>query len=199
MSMVLLLCLLGTAVLVLPALILSMSRSDEPVENIPLKVFNFPTEPCPVVDVIEIEFELTDPLDDIGEPVLSLIELMKSNPKRFNLSYSREFDVIKSIAGCTYHNSNFMVSDKVSGEVWNITKTEHYGLSWELSLSWEGFPDFIKHKEREYLIEEVGSIYKERKSLYDKLVNLRKQRENNKERQRLMEIYCNEVEDAKEN
>lgn len=135
------------------------------------------------------------PEKDISEPVLSFVECVQENPKRFvvredfkyfGLKFSNNLD-IRSTKPEMYV---FCLEDKVTKEMWTLSE----GV--ELNF-YNGFkenkhtynPEWLTDDEKEYLITSIKPIFHNRRDRKEKLQELRKQRRIRDERNRLKEIY----------
>lgn len=114
---------------------------------------------------------------DIGEPVLSFVQCVKENPKRF--SFER-IDTVRMSFRQTY-----MVKDEKTGEEWRVA-TDHR-MSRKLSckeLQW------LTDDEAHYLVTELCNFYTKRSHRMAEIRNIRLERTQITERKRLMGVYC---------
>ena len=124
-----------------------------------------------------------EPPKDISEPILSFIECVKENPRRFKLK--QFFSPVVGDYKTTYH-----VIDKVA----NIT----YKVVWDGSRSWTGnnlpitCSVYLTADEKEVLWYLFQDYFYNQASIKGDLVGERKMRERNK----LKSIYCKNMEEV---
>lgn len=122
---------------------------------------------------------------DISEPVVSFIECMKENPKRFK--YKKEMSL--SIVGNTVYHT---LCDFATKQEWTLY-VQYYSYMQSVSHPHKtcfGWPEFLTEDEKEYLYDKISGILNERHDRKLTLKKQRKERDANKERQRLMTVYC---------
>ena len=114
---------------------------------------------------------------DIGEPVLSFVQCVKENPRRFIFERLNTFRMAS--------RQNYMVKDKQTGEEWRVA-TDHR-MSRKLSckeLQW------LTDDEAYYLVTEIYDFFNKRRQRFIEIRNIRFERIQVTERQRLMGVYC---------
>lgn len=120
-------------------------------------------------------------LPDISEPVISFVECVRNNRKRFKVERIVSFDrEVIGVVRDTVHNEEF----KVRGS--------HYKYIGDLNFIYQK-PDMITNDEVLYVYNELTSIY----NRYQKVIDTRKkvvaERKARDERKRLIGVYCNET------
>lgn len=113
--------------------------------------------------------EVKLPNDTISEPVISFVECVRKNPKRFKVTLEETDNT----------DSRWNIQDK-------LTKETHSILY--VAFSKVGFfgPSFTTNHEARYLFTEISKIYRGREKRYKELKNQR-------ERRRLTKIYKESV------
>lgn len=113
---------------------------------------------------------------NIGEPVLSFIECVRNNRRRF--SFKTE----------TYCRTQIItLIDKQTGEQW-CAKWYLYFERTEPRL--DSKLDWLTEQEKSHLIKELSKIAKERAEQLRSVNAIRKNRQMTKERDRLKGVYC---------
>lgn len=114
---------------------------------------------------------------DIGEPVISFVQCVKSNPKRFN------FERIDNVRmSC---RRKYMITDKQTGEQWWVTTD--YRMNRKLvckELQW------LTDDEANYLDTEIYDFFNKRCQRFVEIRKIRFERTQVNERKRLMGVYC---------
>lgn len=125
-------------------------------------------------EVEKQKFE-TKPENNISEPVISFVECVKKTPGRFSVY---KYDL--------YDGTAYSITDRKTKEHWRMGAVSVilFG-SYKLNST-----DWLTQDEKLYVIEELSAFYKKRQNRKVKLDIIRKERENTKERKRLMEVYC---------
>lgn len=125
------------------------------------------------------------PEKDISEPVLSFVECVRKNPKRFKVnSYYEQFYLSVSSMGGEYRPTYlYTLVDTKTKEKWCLSR----GLT--MASDFTANPEWITNDERNYLIESLTKIFKDREGRKSKLEKIRKDRRIRDERNRLKEIY----------
>lgn len=108
---------------------------------------------------------------NISEPVYSLIECVKNNPKRFTV---------------TSRDISYTIKDNITKECWKISIYQTY--TEEFSHVMEK-PFFINETEAKYLFTQIRTVYADRIKRKQEIFQKRKDRITKKERKRLLEIY----------
>ena len=123
---------------------------------------------------------------DISEPVLSFVDCVKQNHRRFILDYKEPEQVEESeeLIVSWYSSKISVFKDRLTGEKWSYRAT--YDTRGILICGCE----FLTEDEKEYILKELGDFYRERLSRLVELRNVRIQRKSIKERERLKRIYC---------
>lgn len=118
--------------------------------------------------------EPVNELEGISEPVISFVECVKNNPKRFGLKVEYKFidNYINEIV--------YTVNDRVTKEKFKLVVTSK---TYDCTRHCEH--NFMNEKECSYVYRELYFHFDAKK---ERIVNRKK----DKERQRLMSIYCKE-------
>ena len=130
---------------------------------------------------------------DISEPVLSFVECVRNNRKRFT---------VRDIQWGYDKRYEWEVIDKLTGQVFNAkycfdSFRRNYGAI--VQYYWKDYPEWLTTDELDYIRQELTSIY----SKYRERINLRRsimrdrynrdsELRKSKERERLKGIYCQE-------
>lgn len=115
---------------------------------------------------------------DIREPVISFVESVAKNPKRFDVDCA----VLQQYENQKYY-SWWAIKDKKTNEYFGIGP-HPFKKSLFTDTSW------LTEDEINYLLFQIENIYRNRVKRKEELTNKRKERNANKERERLMKIYC---------
>ena len=147
------------------------------------------------VDIPMPKVKPCKPEKDISEPVLSFINCVRENPKRFVVRSDYEYFGLKfsnnlAIRSTKPEMYTFCLEDKFTEERWTLC--EGVALSF-----YPGFkenkhtynPEWLTEDEKEYLITSIKTIFHDRRDRKQKLQDIRKQRRIRDERNRLKEIY----------
>lgn len=126
---------------------------------------------------------------NISEPVISFVECVRKNPKRFDVakdtswSYSPEPD-----------NSCYRIWDKSLAKGWYVREENWTGLYYfTMPLFGAEYYEeafFLTPDEKEYLIQEISSIMNYRVYRKAKLDKIRADRRIRDTRNKLKELYC---------
>jgi FMN-dependent NADH-azoreductase len=117
-------------------------------------------------EVIEQEVKLES---NIQEPVISFIKCFKANPKRFVFDWNAD---------------NRWMVDTTTNEVFNFV------FSWDYNRGLTRVDNLdLNKKELEYLHNNITSVLDERKSRKNSIIQIRKNRTNIKNRERLTQVY----------
>ena len=139
-------------------------------------------------DIKRIESEKIQP--EISEPVLSFVNCVKNNPKRFVLNYEEPTeDCIVGDDGCKAVDNHWwsetrIFKDLLTGEQWQ------YRISYSTKGNSIYGCEFLTSDEKKYILKELGDFSGKRRSRFVELRNIRRQRKSMKERERLKGIYC---------
>lgn len=139
------------------------------------------------------EIKPPKPEKDISEPVLSFVECVRANRKRFVLDSSTSIG--RDTTWRPHSNKAYRVYDKkfdrgwiIVGEVYSYSNSMGWYHEWEEEPYFEQ-PEFLTGDEKFYLIRELNLIadgWKDRKEIYYKQRHNRRLRD---ERNRLKELY----------
>lgn len=126
----------------------------------------------------ENDVEQTSRKPDISEPVISFVQCVKDNPRRFKVSrwIDNRHPKISSIV--------VSIQDKQTTEKWELREVDFITTS---IRRYVGYPDFLTDDEIMYLEKEIVPLFEQR---YRALRNIRNQRKAQKERERLKSVYC---------
>lgn len=127
-----------------------------------------------------------EPKKDISEPVLSFVECVRKNPKRFKVSSYYDhmsYFSLTSVSGIYEPVYLYTLVDTKTKEKWCLSR----GCT--MAIDFTANPEWITKDEREYLIEVLTKIFKDRVGRKAKLKKIRKDRRIRDERNRLKEIY----------
>lgn len=135
-------------------------------------------------EVKRLEPEMVQP--DISEPVLSFVNCVKQNHRRFILDYREPVEAEESgeVTIVWYSSKISVFKDRLTGEKWSYSAI--YDTKGSLIYGCE----FLTEDEKEYILKELVNFYRARWSRLSKLRNIRRQRKSIKERERLKGIYC---------
>lgn len=114
---------------------------------------------------------------DISEPVLSFVQTVKDNPRRFKVSCQKNI---------------YTLHDNVEKLSWCATIVDY---DWDIrtrSLQpvLYKFPKFLTQDEISFIDKELRAIFQARAIKLIDLKGIRKERVLQKERQKLIDIYC---------
>ena len=121
---------------------------------------------------------------DISEPVISFVECVRNNTRRFKLT---------EVAAKTQQQrytflKMYTLKDRFSGEVFTAFQETDYRYD---ETNWE-FPTFVTKDEGDFLAEQLPIIFSGKLKNLVSLKTLRKERKTRVERDRLKSIYCKE-------
>lgn len=135
-------------------------------------------------EIKRLEPEKIEP--DISEPVLSFVNCVKQNHRRFILDYREPVEVEESAERTIvwYSSKTSVFKDRFTGEQW--TYRAIYDTMGSIIYGCE----FLTEDEKEYILKELVSFYRERWSRLAEIRRIRRQRKSIKERDRLKGIYC---------
>lgn len=143
-------------------------------------------------DSIVNEDSAEEPKLNISEPVLSFIQEVKNNPKRFRLKQIKPdtqedypYTMIKSSLPT---EDFYQLKDKDTLEVWDVSiEHSHY---MHRSRTYK-FPAWLTYDECKLIHSTFYEIYEARKKKIKERELERKERKNKQERDRLKLVYCN--------
>lgn len=133
---------------------------------------------------------------NISEPIISFVQCVQKNPKRFKVLYDYEHfsymytdnTLSKSVFPVNYH---YRLADTKTNESWTLIEGYTCPIYDTLSeFKHSCNPEWITEDEREYLIDSIKAIFHNRKARKETLKKLKKDRRNRDERNRLKKIYC---------
>lgn len=116
---------------------------------------------------------------DISEPVISFVECVKKNPKRF--------------AGGTYSTASgsaAYINDYQTGETFYFGSFYLQQFAFREIVSNTCMENVLTKEEKDFVIEELATFAAMMGSRRQRRDQLREQRKAREERKRLMEIYC---------
>lgn len=128
----------------------------------------------PEQDVCNKQEDVVGEKKDISEPVFSFVKIVKENPKRFKLKLDR-------LRVCYFGIHRWDFKDVISRKSWYFSTHRDIPMT---------FPEFLTEDEKIFLLEELRPVFIKKAERYSELKEQRKQRRTNKERQKLIEIYC---------
>lgn len=137
--------------------------------------------------------EIEEPLDvlkrtpDISQPIVAFVETFNKNPRRFSISLDWYIFGPESYYGYT-------LKDRVTGEEFSATVGK--GWDWDgdtYTETWYNYPSFLTENEWKYVLKTLQEYYKHRKKRLTTLRKIRAEVNTQRERNRLMGVYKNEV------
>jgi hypothetical protein len=149
-------------------------------------------------EVVEEE-PVKEDVFNISEPVISFLKVFNENPKRFKLEQTlRMFEAVEG-----GFQSGYKLTDNILKESWAIEVDQYYYRQRPRSYlqtahikiysdGYFGWPRWMTREEREYVFLNLRSYYIDRRNTRDTLLEDRAKRIQDKERQRLMKLYCKE-------
>lgn len=141
-----------------------------------------------LVEVKRNEAEKIEP--DISEPVLSFVNCVKENPKRFVLDYKEPTEqCVEGDGGCKavvilWRSETHIFKDLLTGEEWK------YRISYSAKGNSIYGCEFLTGDEKKYILKELGDFYHKRWSRLAEIRHIRRNRKNAAERERLKGVYC---------
>jgi hypothetical protein len=141
-----------------------------------------------LVEIKRNEAEKIQP--DISEPVLSFVNCVKQNPKRFVLDYKEPTEqCVEGDDGCKaviihWRAETRIFKDLLTGEQWQ------YRINYSAKGNSIYGCEFLTGDEKKYILKELGDFYHKRWSRLSELRRIRRNRKNVIERDRLKGIYC---------
>lgn len=130
---------------------------------------------------------------DISEPVISFVECVRNNPKRFEVNeFTGDYFYYTNQILDPEDYKSYTLWDKVTKEGWSVQGSRYIGpILVYLSHTDRCYsnPSFLTTDERVYIIKEIKDIMEYRKVRKIKLDQIRKDRRIRDERNRLKEIY----------
>lgn len=142
----------------------------------------------PVDNILPMpEVKPCKPEKDISEPVLSFVECVRNNPKRFDVEeYQGRYSYYST--GDDDQHKAYKLWDKSIKKGWIIKGARYVDYHiWVVEYFSDTF--FLTEDEKKYIIKEVKEIMEYRKERKTTLDKIRKQRRIRDERNRLKEIY----------
>lgn len=123
------------------------------------------------------------PKKDISEPVISFINTLQANPKRFKIVWLNREEYLNSIPipNGLFKRADYVLIDRVSGERFPFSQSGHDCYS---------LPDYLTYDEKDLVKREVRYVFSQKVKLLSKLQDQRASRGHQKERNRLKEVYC---------
>jgi hypothetical protein len=145
-------------------------------------------------EVVEEE-PVKEGVTNISEPVISFLKVFNENPKRFKLEQT-----LKMSEGAEDgFQSGYKLTDNILKESWKIDENQYYQRYYPrttctkiYSDGYFGWPQWMTREEREYVFLNLRSYYINRRNTRDTLIKDRAKRTQDKERARLMNLYCKE-------
>jgi hypothetical protein len=147
-------------------------------------------------EVVEEE-PIKEDVINISEPIISFLKVFNENPRRFKLEQT-----LKGSENPEYgFQSGYKLTDNILKESWVIEvdpyyhrpryslKTAHIKI---YSDGYFGWPEWMTREEREYVFLNLRSYYINRRNTLHALIKDRVKRSQDKERARLMKLYCKE-------
>ena len=122
---------------------------------------------------------------NISEPVLSFVECVRKDTKRFVVDMLEE----KPKEEMKYYENDFWyyeIMDKHTKDYW-VIGGRHFMPNFSFNPK---STDWMTKEEQQYAIKQIVEIYKARKWRKEKLESIRKDRRNRTERNRLKRVYC---------
>lgn len=116
----------------------------------------------------------------VGEPIISFVELVKSNPKRFKAKFGYNYEF----------NGQYSLTDTLTKETFWYTKHLLYQTGNSVKYGYKGSHSFVTQDEWNYIEQELqdfGTCCRDRAT---RLSELKLGRKNKRERQRLIGVYC---------
>jgi hypothetical protein len=145
-------------------------------------------------EVVEEE-PIKEDVTNISEPVISFLKVFNENPKRFKLEQTlRMFETVEG-----GFRSGYKLTDNILKESWAIEVDQYYhrpryslktAHTKIYSDGYFGWPEWMTREEREYVFLNLRSHYINRRDTRDALIKDRAKRSQDKERARLMKLYC---------
>lgn len=126
--------------------------------------------------------------NDISEPVISFVECVRKNPKRFDVAKDTRWSY-----HCTTDNNCYKIWDKFLAKGWYVREDNWVGNAYFImsyggrKCHTEAF--FLTSDEKEYLIKEISSIMNYRVDRKAKLDKIRTDRRIRDTRNKLKELY----------
>jgi hypothetical protein len=128
--------------------------------------------------VPEITPEPEAVVKDIGEPVLSFVQCVKDNPKRFKL-YTLE---------TINNNPCFKLKDSLYDQEFSFCL--NYNAYYPCTPLCDISASFLTSDERTYLVDNLRTVFIDKYYKRNKLLKIRADRVKDKEREAMKKIYC---------
>ena len=149
-------------------------------------------------EVVE-EDPVKEDVINISEPVISFLKVFNENPKRFKLE--ERFTRLQNPEAGFNNGCGYKLTDNILKESWAIEMDQYYhrpryyhqtAHTKIYSDGYFGWPKWMTREEREYVFLNLRSYYINRRNTLHALIKDRVKRSQEKERQRLMKLYCKE-------
>ena len=129
------------------------------------------------VDKVVTEQKVVDPFEGIGEPCISFVNTVRSNPKRFKATLV----ATESTESGYTSRSTYIFKDMLLGIEWGINERVCYYA--EAEYAWYGLPSWMSRKEQHYVVNRVCEVYSQRNRKLKELLDKRG-------RQNYINKYC---------
>jgi hypothetical protein len=145
-------------------------------------------------EVVEEE-PIKEDVINISEPVISFLKVFNENPKRFKLE--ERFTRLQNPEAGFNNGCGYNLTDNILKESWAIELDQYHQRPRTVctkiySDTYFGWPEWMTREEREYVFLNLRSYYINRRNTRDTLIKDRAKRIQDKERARLMKLYCKE-------
>lgn len=149
-------------------------------------------------EVVEEE-PVKEDVTNISEPVISFLKVFNENPKRFKLEQTLK--MFENPGYGLQSGYGYKLTDNILKESWTIEEgqyhhhPQHYLRTAHTKIYSDGYfgwPEWMTREEREYVFLNLRSYYINRRNTRDVLLKDRVKRSQDKERARLMNLYCKE-------
>lgn len=120
---------------------------------------------------------------DIKEPVYSFVECLKSNPKRFVLDTTKNFEGRRGSPRFEYE-----LIDTGTGKIFK-TCVVVYSYTYK-SFGFTNYPQYLSQDEIRFIYNELSQVYEARRKRLQEINQIRAKRKADKEREQVMKDYC---------